>query len=267
MAKAKKPLNKTGVIANIAGATDMPEKQVAAVLEALTAEIRKSLGNKGAGVITIPGLVRIEKKTVPCCPTWPASIKLTVVPELLPGPNYDCARGRHTYFRSPAANDRGNPVCGLCGKDTIDWDRLHERDITDVEYTIAQLKTDRWQNEWWSKDIDAKAVQHAHRKGPTGLKDAVRRRVFQSVGRVYHLKNGKVQPFNDGRQTTDKVGKMTIIHYGQHATATCCRKCIEVWHGISRGGLTEKETDYLVELLMRLCFFQAPGTGNGATTA
>ena len=44
---------------------------------------------------------------------------------------------------------------------------------------------------------------------------------------------------------------MTIIHYGQHATATCCRKCIEVWHGISRGRtLTEKETDYLVELLM-----------------
>ena len=34
-------------------------------LDALAAEIEKSLGNKGAGVITIPGLVKIEKKQVP----------------------------------------------------------------------------------------------------------------------------------------------------------------------------------------------------------
>jgi len=38
---------------------------VAAVLEALVAEIKKSLGNKGAGVITIPGLVKMEKKRIP----------------------------------------------------------------------------------------------------------------------------------------------------------------------------------------------------------
>ena len=62
---AKKPLTKTELFANIAAATDVPKKQVAAVLEALAAEIKKSLGNKGAGVITIPGLVKIEKKKVP----------------------------------------------------------------------------------------------------------------------------------------------------------------------------------------------------------
>ena len=69
MAKAaappKKPLTKTELMVNIAAATDVPKKQVAAVLEALAAEIKKSLGNKGAGAITIPGLVKIEKKKVP----------------------------------------------------------------------------------------------------------------------------------------------------------------------------------------------------------
>ena len=35
--------------------------------EALAAEIKKSLGNKGAGAITIPGPVKIEKK-VPARP-------------------------------------------------------------------------------------------------------------------------------------------------------------------------------------------------------
>ena len=45
MAKAtapKKPLTKTEILANIAAATDVPKKQVAAVLEALATEIKKS---------------------------------------------------------------------------------------------------------------------------------------------------------------------------------------------------------------------------------
>ena len=64
-AAAKKPLTKTELMANIATATELSKKQVAAVLEALAAEIQKSLSNKGAGAITIPGLVKIEKKKVP----------------------------------------------------------------------------------------------------------------------------------------------------------------------------------------------------------
>jgi nucleoid DNA-binding protein len=62
---AKKPLTKTEILANIAAATEVPKKQVAAILEALAGEIKKSLGSKGAGAITIPGLVKIEKKRVP----------------------------------------------------------------------------------------------------------------------------------------------------------------------------------------------------------
>ncbi len=42
-ATPKKPLTKTELTSNIAAATDVPRKQVAAVLEALTAEIKKSL--------------------------------------------------------------------------------------------------------------------------------------------------------------------------------------------------------------------------------
>ncbi len=73
MAKAapaapKKPLTKTELLTNIATATEVPKKQVAAVLDALAAEIKKSLSNKGAGVVAIPGLVKIEKKKVPARP-------------------------------------------------------------------------------------------------------------------------------------------------------------------------------------------------------
>ncbi len=62
---AKKPFSKTELLANIAATTDLPKKQVAAVLEALAGEIKKSLSNKGAGAITVPGLLKIEKKRIP----------------------------------------------------------------------------------------------------------------------------------------------------------------------------------------------------------
>ncbi len=67
-APAKKPLSKSELMANIAAETELSKKQVAAVLEALASEIKKSLGNKGSGVIAIPGLVKIEKKRVPARP-------------------------------------------------------------------------------------------------------------------------------------------------------------------------------------------------------
>jgi nucleoid DNA-binding protein len=64
-AAAKKPLTKSELLANIATATELSKKEVTAVLDALSAEIEKSLGSKGAGAITLPGLVKIEKKKVP----------------------------------------------------------------------------------------------------------------------------------------------------------------------------------------------------------
>ena len=69
MAKAaKKAPTKTEVTQNIANATELSKKQVAAVLDALTKEIGKSLGARGAGVFTLPGLLKIEKKKVPARP-------------------------------------------------------------------------------------------------------------------------------------------------------------------------------------------------------
>ncbi len=69
MAKAaKKPLTKTELLTNIAEASEMSKKEVAAVLEALAEEIRKSLSSRGAGAVSIPGLIKIEKKKVPARP-------------------------------------------------------------------------------------------------------------------------------------------------------------------------------------------------------
>lgn len=258
MAARRKPRTRPELVGDLAKTSRVCKEQVAAVLEAMSAEIKLALSTQG--VITVPGLVKIQKKTVSACPTWPAYVEVTLAREMLLGPDAYCEQGLHTYFRSPATNERGHPVCGSCGGDDIGWERLHERDITDIEYAVAQLKTDRWQYGWWCKPFDPEAVQHAHRKGPGGIKDAVRQRVTQSVARVYPMKNGKRQPFRDGAQTPFHGN---IIYYGQHATATCCRKCIEVWHGIPRGrALTQEETDYLVEVLMAFIAFRGPELGD-----
>lgn len=40
------------------------------------------------------------------------------------------------------------------------------------------------------------------------------------------------QPANDGKQTPFRGHPVFVA---QHATATCCRGCLEKWHGIPRG--------------------------------
>ena len=65
---AKKPPTKTEILNSIAESTELTKKEVGAVFDALSDEIRKSLGRSGAGMFTIPGLVKIEKKKVPARP-------------------------------------------------------------------------------------------------------------------------------------------------------------------------------------------------------
>lgn len=55
------------------------------------------------------------------------------------------------------------------------------------------------------------------------------------------------EPANDGRQTPMNNHPVFIA---QHATATCCRKCLAKWHRIPKGrALTEMEIDYIVTIL------------------
>jgi len=61
MAKAAaKPPTKTEIITNIAEACELSKKEVTAVFEALTGEIKKAIGKRGgAGQFTVPGLCKI----------------------------------------------------------------------------------------------------------------------------------------------------------------------------------------------------------------
>lgn len=72
MAKKKAPApkapTKTEIMTNIAEATELPKKDVAAVFDALNDEIAKAVSKKGPGVFAIPGLCKIIIQDKPAQP-------------------------------------------------------------------------------------------------------------------------------------------------------------------------------------------------------
>jgi hypothetical protein len=68
-------------------------------------------------------------------------------------------------------------------------------------------------------------------------------------------------PPNDGRQTPYRNHPVFVA---QHATATCCRGCLEKWHGIGKGReLTPEQRRYVVAVLGAWLRMQDP-TSEGA---
>ena len=66
--KMEKPLTKTELLLNISTDTELTKKQVAAVIESLQANIKKSLGRNGCGKFILPGLLKVEKVKVAAKP-------------------------------------------------------------------------------------------------------------------------------------------------------------------------------------------------------
>ena len=64
----KKPLTKTQIITEIAETAELSKKDVATVVDALSELIKKSLGKKGAGTFTLPGILKVYKQHVKAKP-------------------------------------------------------------------------------------------------------------------------------------------------------------------------------------------------------
>jgi hypothetical protein len=57
------------------------------------------------------------------------------------------------------------------------------------------------------------------------------------------------EPRNDGKQTPYRGHPVFVA---QHATATCCRTCLERWHQIPKGReLGREERGYVVDVICR----------------
>jgi hypothetical protein len=64
------------------------------------------------------------------------------------------------------------------------------------------------------------------------------------------------RPENDGKQTPWRGHPVFVA---QHGTATCCRSCLERWHGIEQGReLSSAECDYVVHVIDAWLAARAP---------
>ena len=93
-------------------------------------------------------------------------------------------------------------------------------------------------------------------------RDYLERKGLETVmehGRDFIAKRlAPAQPANDGKQTPMRNHPVFIA---QHATATCCRGCLEKWHAIPRGReLTAEEERHVLEALWRWLVAQSGGS-------
>lgn len=87
--------------------------------------------------------------------------------------------------------------------------------------------------------LPAQELQYLQDKGFETIKQHARDFIRQRLA--------PAQPENDGKQTPMKNHPVFIA---QHATATCCRKCLEKWHHIPQGKLlTDEQVDFIIQLI------------------
>ena len=73
-------------------------------------------------------------------------------------------------------------------------------------------------------------------------------KIREHAGDFVRKRLAPAQLSNDGKQTPMRGHPVFVA---QHATATCCRGCLEKWHHIPKGReLTEAEQEYVVNVIM-----------------
>lgn len=163
----------------------------------------------------------------------------------------DCETDRHAFGpnrRKKNWEEGYEGQCRTCGVKPVNWDRIKKRDLNDVDNVFAELQRELIRHVFFNAPFDKKSKAQAVKLGRQNLRAKVRPHLEKKVGQA--------EIYRDGMQTPKGGG---AIHFAQHATATCCRKCIEYWHGIPRGReLTSTELDYCAGLVLAYLDLRLP---------
>ena len=156
----------------------------------------------------------------------------------------DCQHDLHAFRPNKKIVKEGKEgECLQCHQKLVDFELTRRRDVDAVDNTFEQMKREYVRHWFWTNPLNAVARNRALSKGPEATEAEMKKRLGSAIG--------SATPFRDGFQTPIDDPK-NIVYWAQHATASCCRRCVEYWHGIPRGrALSEEETDYLLQLAMR----------------
>ena len=147
--------------------------------------------------------------------------------------------------------------CRTCGVQLVDWTRVHRGKLEDVNYTFECMRYEMIRHYFWHIPLQPYAVNYARRKGRIELRQSARKQIARAVASPNHPRQGQ----QTLRETNPHAN---AIHYAQHATASCCRKCLEEWHGIPMDrDLSDRELDYLTDLAMLYVVARVPNLAEG----
>lgn len=97
------------------------------------------------------------------------------------------------------------------------------------------------------KKSEFRSRQRLRRKELEYLESKGLETVLEHAADFVEKRLAPAEPVNDGKQTPWRNHPVFVA---QHATATCCRGCLEKWHRIAKGHeLTEAEKKYIVEVI------------------
>ena len=173
--------------------------------------------------------------------------------------SYDCDNELHSFrtWRPKKGTTYRNEYCRACDADLVDWHRIDKKNLGDIDYTFTSLRYELFRHHYWHKEFDERALEHAKKKGMIGLREQAEKIIKTRLGKSA-LENAW-----DGRQTP--LGG-NVIHYAQHATASCCRKCAEEWFSINRNTkLKSNDADYLIELITKYIKTRLPNLPDKVT--
>lgn len=157
----------------------------------------------------------------------------------------DCENNMHTFRSNKILQKKGivKGCCSQCGSSLIDWERIHKRDISDFAYLHDAFRLEMIRNVFWSiKEPDMKLKSTVRAKSQEEIADSVKKRLRATLGKA------KKDNVWDGRQTPFDGN---LINWAQHATATCCRSCLEYWHGIDANAeITDTDYRYFEQIIM-----------------
>jgi hypothetical protein len=111
-------------------------------------------------------------------------------------------------------------------------------DATPLDERLDQIGRHPFRAKFHLRGREAALVQL---RGPM----AIREHAADLIGK----RLAPAEPYKDGKQTPYRGHPVFVA---QHATATCCRTCLQRWHAIPKGReLTADERDYVVGVIWR----------------
>jgi hypothetical protein len=111
--------------------------------------------------------------------------------------------------------------------------------MNDLDVLFEKLAKSRFRSRF---KLDGKELEYLNSKGIS---------IILEHGRDFiNTRLAPANPPNDGKQTPMRNHPIFIA---QHATATCCRGCLQKWHQIPNKDheLSQQEKDYVLSVLER----------------